>query len=219
MCVAVPLVPSEHRQSRGEGPFAAIALVMNTHHPTDLLHVAAVLVLAAWCIPEARGGLSLTNIPPVPGDTSNEGRAITPDGKYVGGLSGNSNGFFYDVMNDFVTVPLAGGYAGIVTGIGYRTDSSQAPSVVQVVLDGSNSGWHGQFMTSDGGLTWGFKRRDNASPAYAWADYPPPVANSLAATTESDVYFTIFPALTATSSSVSRPLRLAVPICMGIKPW
>ena len=163
---------------------------MNKKRNTPVLTV--ILLLTAWCGTTALGGLSLTNIPCASTDTSNEGRAITQDGKYVGGLSGTANGFFYSVTNGYVTIPLAGSYAAIVTGIGYRTDTNQVPAVVQVVLDGNNAGYHGQFETSDGGLTWGAKRRDNGTPTYAWADYPPPTMNSLAATTDSDVYFNTF---------------------------
>jgi len=168
------------------------AAMNRTRTFSPLVSICVALLAAGSCL-DALGGLSLTNIPPAGLDSSNEGRAITPDGKYVGGLSGAGNGFFYDVANSFVTVPLAGSYASIVTGIGYRTDTSQSPPVVQVVLDGNNSGWHAQFETSDGGFTWGFKRRDNVSPnAYGWSEYPPPAANTLAATADSDVYFTLF---------------------------
>lgn len=167
-------------------------MAMNRNRNTTGLFSVATLILAGWHAPHATAQLSLVSIPPALFDVSNEGRAITPDGRYVGGLSGTGNGFFYEVESGYVTVPLAGGYASIVTGIGYRTDTSQEPPVVQVVLDGNNSGWHGQYVTSDGGLTWGYKRRDNVAPAYAWADYPPPPANSLAVTTNSDVYFTVF---------------------------
>jgi hypothetical protein len=158
---------------------------------TKLALPIAVLALTAGAV-NTLGGLSLTNIPTVLTDTSNEGRAISHDGKYVGGLSGTANGFFYDVVNDYVTRPLAGSYAAIVTGIGYRTDTNQSPAVVQVILDGNNAGYHGQYETSDGGLTWGFKRRDNGTPTYVWSSYPPPGQNSLAAITDSDVYYNVF---------------------------
>ncbi len=166
---------------------------MNMKTRTSILVGSSTILIAVLCAPTALGGLSLTSIPTVASDMSNEGRAITPDGKYVGGLSGTANGFFFDVANQYVTVPEAGSKAAIVTGIAYRTDTNQEPPVVQVVLDGNNAGWHGQYMTSDGGLSWGCKRRDNTDPnRHAWADYPPPAANSLAATTDSDVYYTVF---------------------------
>jgi hypothetical protein len=145
--------------------------IMNKIRKTPIL--TAILFLTMWCATSALGGLSLTNIPCANSDAENDGRAITLDGKYVGGLSGTANGYFYDVANNYVTIPLAGSYAAIITGIGYRTDTNQVPAVVQVVLDGNNSGYHGQYETSDGGLTWGFKRRDNTGTTYAWADYPP----------------------------------------------
>ncbi|HRT55146.1 MAG TPA: immunoglobulin domain-containing protein [Candidatus Paceibacterota bacterium] len=163
---------------------------MNPNCKTLHLFPLTVFTTLIWSVSAAWGGLSLTNIPPVGSDPSNEGRAITPDGKYVGGLSGTANGFFYDVANDYLAVPLAGGYASIITGIGYRTDTNQTPPVLQIVLDGANSGWHGQYMTADGGLTWGAKRRDVNT--YAWTDYPPPPANSLVGSVSGDVYYTIF---------------------------
>ena len=163
---------------------------MNQNRKTPILSQIAVLGALAWGVSTTWGGLTLTNIPPVGSDASNEGRAITPDGKYVGGLSGTANGFFYDVANNYLAVPLAGGSASIITGIGYRTDTNQNPPVLQIVLDGANSGWHGQYMTADGGLTWGYKRRDVNT--YAWTTYPPPPANSLASSPEGDVYYTIF---------------------------
>ena len=137
----------------------------------------------------AFGALSLTNIPTIGSDTSNEGRAITPDGKYIGGPSGTADGYFYDVANNFVTRPLAGSFPTVITGIGYRTDTNQVPPVVQVILDGDNSGYHAQFETSDGGHTWGAKRRDNGNVQYAYSTFVSPVANSLAAWTNSDIYY------------------------------
>jgi hypothetical protein len=179
---------------------------MNKNRNTPILTV--ILFLTTWCATTALGGLSLTNIPCASSDTSNEGRAITQDGKYVGGLSGTANGFFYNVTNDYVTIPLAGSYAAIITGIAYRTDTNQVPAVVQVVLDGNNNGWHGQYETSDGGLTWGYKRRDNTGTTYAFADYPNPGMNSLAATANSDVYYNTFRKLDKTGVYTCRGSNL-----------
>ncbi len=168
---------------------------MKRNRNTRILTAASALCVSAWCASTALGQLSLTNIPPATHpvtqvtDTSNEGRAITHDAKYVGGLSGTGNGFFYDVASNYVTIPLAGSYASIITGIAYRTDTNQTPAVVQVVLDGNNSGYHGQYATWDGGYTWGVKRRDLT---YALSAYPGPAVNSLAGTTDSDVFINIF---------------------------
>jgi len=188
---------------------------MNKNHPPPILIALSILLFTTWCATSVFGQLSLTNIPLATDpfsqvtDTSNEGRAITHDGKYVGGLSGTGHGFLYSVTDDYLSIPVAGSYASIITGIGYRTDTNQVPAQLQVVLDGNNAGYHGQYMTWDGGTNWGFKRRDNVSPIYTLSAYPSPRVNSLAATTDSDVYLNIF------KSSSEATLYL----CRGSNLW
>lgn len=156
------------------------------------LALAAAVITAAACNTLAS---TLELIPLVfegsYGEWQNEGRAITPDGAYVVGVEYESNtvfnawmdGVFYNVTNHTVHWPVGGGMApGILTGVGYRTSSGQK----QVVCDGL-AGQQANWMTADGGATWGAKRR-NAS----FADGKNlPVANSLGAALGSDKYYAI----------------------------
>jgi uncharacterized membrane protein len=124
----------------------------------------------------AFGGLSLIKVPLVlPADGSNECRCITFDGKYAAGLSGANNGFMYDVAKSNVVRPLAAAYASIITGIAYRTDTAQSPAQLQLILDGENNGYQGQWMTADAGTNWGKKLIENG-----YSQYAPPAMNSLA---------------------------------------
>ncbi len=62
---------------------------------------------------------ALTNIPTLSGDTANDARAITPDGRYVAGLSG-SRGFLYDLYSGALAnvVSSDGAQSAIATGRG-----------------------------------------------------------------------------------------------------
>jgi hypothetical protein len=161
---------------------------MNKNRNTPILIALTLLCTTVWCATNAFGGLSLTNIPTLGGDASNEGRCITPDGKYVGGLSGTAKGFFYDVANNYVVQPMAGSGAGkAVTGIAYRTDTNQSPAQLQILLDAESVGWRAYFMTSDAGTNW---LRFLTTLDYTL--YASPVMNSLAGTTNSDVFLNTY---------------------------
>ncbi len=126
------------------------------------------------------GSVTLTNIPPLPGDTTNDARAITPDGRWVVGLSG-SRGFLHAVNTTNVVNVFTPDGAGssIVTGVGSRTENGQR----EVVIAGLSSGWHADFMTTNG-TDFGSKRRDvNLGKAPAAV-----VANGLAGTA-SDIFY------------------------------
>ena len=102
----------------------------------------------------AAGALTLTRIPTLSGDTTSEARAITPDGRWVAGVSG-SRGFLHAVntTNVFNVLSSDGAQATLLTGAGYRTNSGQQ----QLVLSGLAGGWFTTWMTADGGATWGAK--------------------------------------------------------------
>jgi uncharacterized protein YraI len=140
----------------------------------------------------AFGLVTLTNIPIAAWqtnssgvlNTNNEGRAISPDGNYVVGLSSSpiNLGFFYDVVNNVVRQPNGGGAIPNtpVTGIAYRTSGTNT----ELILDGMSSGYQTDWMTSDGGLTWGAKRRNTSfTPATQ------STANTLGAVLGSDAYY------------------------------
>ena len=99
-------------------------------------------------------GVPSTSIPPLSGDTANEARAITPDGRWVVGVSG-SRGFLYgvDTTNLVNVVSSDGAQSTLLTGVGYRTNGGQQ----QIVMSGLSGGWFTAWMTADGGATWGAK--------------------------------------------------------------
>lgn len=137
------------------------------------------------------GFATLTNIPLGAGYVANEARAVAPDGKYVVGFHGTfstsgSAGYLYYVINHTIHEGILtpdGSSAGGLTGVGYRTYLGHS----QLVLDGWSSGWHANFMTTNGGTSWDLKRRDTnlgSSPGG-------PAANSMAGTA-TDAFFAAF---------------------------
>ena len=126
------------------------------------------------------GSLVLTNVPVLSGDTTNEARAITPDGRWVVGVSG-SRGFLHAVntTNVFNVVSSDGAQATLLTGVGYRTNSGQQ----QLVLSGLASGSFTTWMTANGGATWGAKVQgvSGVKPTI-------PAANGLAGTSSNVCY-------------------------------
>ena len=159
---------------------------LNTRLNELILPIAIAAVTAVAT--DAFGALSLTSIPTLGSDTSNEGRCITPDGRYIGGLSGTANGFFYDVTSNNLFQPTNGSLATkAVTGIAYRMDTNQSPAQLQIVLDTESVGWKAYFMTADQGTNW-----LRYVSSYDYSLYVTPVANSLAGTTNSDVFLSTF---------------------------
>ena len=134
------------------------------------------------------GAVTVTNIPVLGlSDTSNEGRAITTDAKYVVGLSGTGSGFIYDVANNTVSQPDGGLPAAIATGVAYRTDTNQDPAQLQLVVSGlspsSSINYYTAWMTADGGASWNqpYQVVSGAFPTV-------PVANGLAGTSWDVLY-------------------------------
>jgi GH25 family lysozyme M1 (1,4-beta-N-acetylmuramidase) len=144
---------------------------------------------AALTLATNTGGATLTAIPSLGADTSNEGRAITSDGKYVVGLSGTTAGFFYNVANTSV-VQVAGSdavAADLLTGVGYRTDTSQVPAQSQLLVSGIADGNYAVWMTTNGGVTW--------SSTYQLAVVKKtavPLANGLGGNPLSDVFSAVW---------------------------
>ena len=128
------------------------------------------------------------------GEYQNQGRAISPDGKYVVGpcyysTAGDGDGFMYDVANGILIQPSASSHPdqqyppNMLTGIGYRTDPIHGK---QLILDGSYAGYQANWMTTDGGVTWGAARWNGSFDGNNW-----PVANSLGAVTGSDKFYIV----------------------------
>lgn len=88
-------------------------------------------------------------------------RAITPDGKYVGGVAGlgfSSGGvdvgFVWDADHGSRQI-VAGAYQKTVDGIGYWTDGT----TTKVVTEGNNAGSVAMNCSADGGTSWSKIRR------------------------------------------------------------
>jgi hypothetical protein len=128
-------------------------------------------------------GFGLITIPTILTDTSNEGRAITPDGRYVVGVSGASaHGFLYNVASGTSYNVLGGGaQSTIANGVGYRTSGGQT----ELLVSGFSSGFPTEWMTTDGGVTWGNRRRNATMPGTPQMG----TANQLGSQLGSDVYY------------------------------
>ena len=150
----------------------------NKHHFSVGSLIAAVAL--TFGAANALGADSLVVIPLASWgtDTSNEGRAITSDGRYVVGVSGTANGFFYNVASGTVIQPNGGGAVPnvAVTGVANRTDP--VTGLQQTILVGASSGYQTEWMTTDGGATWGGRRRNTSFTPSVY-----PAANSLGSST------------------------------------
>jgi hypothetical protein len=131
------------------------------------------------------GVVSLTNLPPLAGDTTNEARAVTPDGQYVTGISG-SRGFLYKVATGGAVNVLSsdGAQSTLASGVGYRTYNGQQELIVRGLTGSGNTDW----MTTNGGTTWAGKRRDTTNGPSPWT-VPP--ANAMSSST-TDVYYSVY---------------------------
>jgi hypothetical protein len=133
------------------------------------------------------GLVTLSSIPTLSGDTANEARAITPDGRWAVGLSG-SRGFLYAVgtTNAFNALSSDSSQATVLTGVGYRIP--QGGTTGQIVMSGLNSSGFGAWMIPQGGsgVTWGV-----LAGASTGKKPTVPLANGLAGTT-SDAFFAIW---------------------------
>lgn len=132
---------------------------------------------------------NLLTISPVGTQTSSEGRAITPDGVYVGGNCGGTGGtgFIWDAVNLSRTI-TAGSVQTNVNGIGYRYPSDYPTSPRQILVGGNNGGWESMNTSTDGGATWLKNRRTNTH-AYVGNNYNM-VAGTSSAVTPGRIYST-----------------------------
>lgn len=130
------------------------------------------------------GARTLATIPALAGDTSNEARAITPDGRWVVGASGSARGFLYDIdmAEVFNVLSADDAQASILTGVGCRTRGSQR----EVVMSGLSAGWPTVFMTTNGTA---FANRVQTSGGSIKTPHLPS-ANGLAGTSSDAFYAT-----------------------------
>jgi hypothetical protein len=165
---------------------AALYRCVVTNAYGSAISTAATLVVAS----NDFGTVTLAAIPTLSTDTSNEARALTPDGRYVVGLSGTGKGFLYDSVSTTVVQPVSsdGAAAQIVIGAGYRSDTSQSPAQQQLIVSGLSSGYQTAWMTTNSGATWGAKVRTSTS---GLKRPTVPLANGLAATA-SNVFYAIW---------------------------
>lgn len=162
---------------------------MKTNLNKPFLIAISLSCLGAWCAPSARADApALNEIPTLDGDTSNEGRAITRDGQYVVGLSG-TRGYLYPVGSATAILVLSSDNAAatVANGVGYRTalDPIYATNRTELIISGMSSGWATEWMTPDGGTSFGPKRR-NTSVAQSVAMG---VANQVGSSIGSDAYY------------------------------
>lgn len=146
-------------------------------------------------------GASLYMIPPLAGDTATTPNAITPDGAYVVGLSG-TRGFLYPVGGAASINVLSsdGAQSTTANGIGYRTQAGQQ----QLIISGLSSGYVTEYMTTDGGATFGVKRRNTS-----YTNNTVQGRNQLGSAGNTDAYF-----VTSRNSGST-----ALDINRGTGPW
>jgi len=157
------------------------------------IEVLAIATLSVCAISGFSADLSLIQIPTLENDNQNEGRAMTPDGAYVVGpstgynwhptiLTETNRSFIYQASSGLSRNVLSSDNAqGIdVGGVAYRTMGGNT----EVIVAGMSSGYVTEWMTTDGGATWGVKRRD-----LTWASNLQPSYNSLGAALGSDIYY------------------------------
>jgi len=192
-----------------------VVLAVAAAAASALASTLTVIPIPTWATNSQSSGPDATNYTGIL--HQNEGRAITPDGKYVVGLcydrtnlitawSSDSHttylqnardqarGYFFNVTaNTIGQQPSTAGSIWLaVTGVGYRTNNL---GTIEAVCNGWGGGgpypcWN---MTTDGGtnLNVGIKCRD-ATVDFTKSGGPViPLANTLAATTNSDAYYSI----------------------------
>jgi len=133
--------------------------------------------------------------------TRSEGRAITPDGEYVGFSDAASNeGGMWDVTNGSRTIycPVGTGpLANDVVGIAYRNYTTTQDLIA---VGDSTGGTQGvtYFNSTDGGATWTPKLRRTGTT------HSLPVASAIAASaTQADAWYGVWTQLTGTSKYIT----------------
>jgi len=163
--------------------------------------LAAVALITAGVTSAYGSWLEL--VPTLAGQTANTPGAISPDGKYVVGNSG-ANGYLYQVgsgaLNATLVLSSDNAVASMANGVGYRTEGGQQ----QLIISGLSAGYVTEWMTTDGGATFGVKRRNVSYDANTVSSY-----NMLGSPGNTDEYFV--------TSRISSQLRLD--INRGTGPW
>ena len=171
---------------------------MRTHHYLNL----SILIPAVAVVLGATNALgdTLTLIPEISGDAATvvmQGNAITPDGAFVAGNSG-SRGFLYNVASGISYNVLGGGaQSAVANGVGYRTSGGNT----ELLVSGTSSGYPTEWMTTDGGVTWGNKRRNSAMPGTQQMG----TANQLGSQLGTDAYY-----ISSSVNAGNQPVYLSV---------
>lgn len=103
-------------------------------------------------------------------ETGSQGRAITPDGKYIAGTSG-AVGVAWDAANPGTAINVLGGgaQATMASGIGYRTVNGNT----QLLIHGMSAGYSTTWASDDALATFAWRARDTSvggSPAVGAAN-------------------------------------------------
>ncbi len=173
----------------------------NQAHSLNVTLLMAVTVIIAGMTSAFGVGLEL--IPTLTGDTANQARAITPDGRYVVGLSG-SRGFLWDAGSGGAAINVLssdGAQSTVANGVGYRTSGGGT----EVIVSGLTSSGPAEYMLTVGGTTFGAKRRNTTLSANTMG-----AANQVGSMTGSDVYY-----VSSSQNAANQPVYLSY----GSGPW
>lgn len=151
-------------------------------------------------------GASLTLIPQIAGDAESNSmqvRAITPDGQFAVGLSG-TRGFLYNSGNgtSYNVLSSDNAQSTIANGVGYRTSGGNT----ELLVSGMSSGFPTEWMTTDGGATWGIKRRNASMPGSPQMG----ASNQIGSQLGTDVYY-----VSSSRNIANQPVYLN----KGSGPW
>lgn len=132
-------------------------------------------------------GSFLELIPTLAGDTTSQSRAITSDGKYVVGVSSlgtTTSGFLWTVgsgaANATWVLSSDGAGSTLANGVGYRTVGGSQ----ELIISGMSSGYVTEWMTPDGGASFGVRRRNTSYTLNTVNSY-----NQLGSPGNNDVYY------------------------------
>lgn len=174
----------------------------HTHCRASLLAAAALFALGGTA---ALAADSLAVIPTLAGDTVNTALGITPDGKYIVGISGGTaetlttRGYLYEFgAASAVNLNAGNAQATVANGVGYRTSGTTKEVIIsgKSVPTGYAYGVLTEYMLPDGGVLASTRRR-----SATWTANTMGAANQLGSRTGSDAYY-VAGTMTAANSPI-----------------